>query len=76
MNRQEAIKKFEESKAALKVVADHAEQNHELYDQIREERIGELALLQTMADLGNHSRDESILAGFLYGLYVGMTSKQ
>jgi hypothetical protein len=76
MNRQEAIKKFKESEAALKVVADHVEQNHELYDQIKKERIGELALLQTMADLGNHSRDKSIIAGFLYGLYVGMTRKQ
>jgi len=76
MNRQEAIKKFKESEAALKVVADHVEQNHELYDQIREERIGELALIQTLADVENQPRDEAILAGFAYGLYVGMTRKQ
>ena len=76
MNRQEAIKKFKESEAALKVVADHVEQNHELYDQIREQLLGELALLQTTADLGNHSSDRAILTGFIYGLYVGMTRKQ
>jgi len=76
MEFNEAIKAFKESEKALAVAQEHIEHNADLYQKIQREHSGVLALIQTLADVENQPRDEAILAGFAYGLYVGMTRKQ